>query len=175
MKTPDVPWSVPVRLVEVGRGFDRTLAPDEATLKRIAAGLDLAALNSFIAKVKVSPWLDGAEVEGRWKAELAYTCGLTLDPFDSALEGEFRLRLLPADSPNAPAEEPEAVIDLEGEDPPDLLETDVIDLGVYLVEHLALELDPFPRKPGAAFEPPPEPEVPSPFAVLAQLRPKDKT
>ena len=56
---------------------------------------------------------------------------------------------------------------------PEPIEGDVIDLGGYLVEHLSLELDPFPRKPGAVFEQPPEPGEISPFAVLKGLRPTD--
>ena len=49
---------------------------------------------------------------------------------------------------------------------------DVIDLGDYVVEHLALEIDPFPRRPGAVFEAPePLPET-SPFAALKALKPR---
>ena len=54
-----------------------------------------------------------------------------------------------------------------------MLEDGEIDLGQYVVEHLALELDPFPRKPGAEFVQPPEPAEISPFAVLKALKPKD--
>ena len=42
----------------------------------------------------------------------------------------------------------------------------------YVVEHLALELDPFPRKPGAVFVQPPEPTEISPFAALKALNTK---
>jgi uncharacterized metal-binding protein YceD (DUF177 family) len=59
---------------------------------------------------------------------------------------------------------------MDADDPPDVLEGDALDLGAYVVEHLTLEIDPFPRKPGAAFVPPePEPEA-SPFAVLKGLK-----
>jgi uncharacterized metal-binding protein YceD (DUF177 family) len=63
---------------------------------------------------------------------------------------------------------------LDAVDPPDLIEDGIIDLGGYVVEHLALELDPFPRKPGAEFTPPETDPEPSPFAVLARLKPDDK-
>ena len=45
----------------------------------------------------------------------------------------------------------EVVLDPEGEDPPDLLDEDRIDLADYVVEHLALDIDPFPRKPGVTW------------------------
>lgn len=166
------PWSKTIRLVEVGRtGLVLTLAPDEAARALIAKALDLAALRSLTAEVQVKPWLDGAEINARWTADLAYTCGLTLEPFDSQLIGEFQVRCVPPESPNAPTESSEAIIDLEADDPPDVLDEDVIDLAAYLVEHFALDLDPFPRKPGAVFEPPEEAKPESPFAVLLKLRP----
>jgi len=54
-----------------------------------------------------------------------------------------------------------------------VLENDSIDLAAYVVEHLSLELDPFPRKPGAVFEPPAEEGSASPFAVLRKLKGDD--
>ncbi|WP_236627552.1 hypothetical protein [Caulobacter sp. B11] len=44
----------------------------------------------------------------------------------------------------------------------------------YVIEHLALELDPFPRKPGAVFVAPPEPVELSPFAALKRLKPDNE-
>ena len=41
----------------------------------------------------------------------------------------------------------------------------------HVIEHLALEIDPFPRKPDAVFEPPATEEETSPFAVLKGLKP----
>jgi hypothetical protein len=69
-----------------------------------------------------------------------------------------------------PAPDGEIELDLEADDPPDVLDGDVLDLGAYLVEHLALEIDPFPRKPGVAFEAPAEPAAPSPFDALKRLK-----
>jgi hypothetical protein len=39
----------------------------------------------------------------------------------------------------------------------------------YVVEHLALELDPFPRKPGATFDYQAPEEETSPFSALKKL------
>jgi uncharacterized metal-binding protein YceD (DUF177 family) len=61
-------------------------------------------------------------------------------------------------------------MDPEADDPPDVLEGETIDVSGYVLEHLALELDPFPRKPGAVFENPlPTAEI-SPFAALKALK-----
>ena len=87
------------------------------------------------------------------------------------LSGEFTVRAVPEGSEAAGDPAGEVTIDPDAEDPPDLLDGEEVDVGAYLVEHLALEVDPFPRKPGVEFEPPP-PETPaSPFAVLQALKP----
>jgi hypothetical protein len=167
-------WSVPVRLSDVSRGPAlRRLEPDEAQRKAIAAALDLAGLPAFSGEARVAPWHDGAEIEGRWTARVTYTCGVSLELFDEDLEGEFIVRAVPPSSPlaaEAAAPEGEVDLDVEADDPPDVLEGETIDLAAYLVEHLALALDPFPRKPGAVFEAPPPEGPESPFAVLKRLK-----
>ena len=56
---------------------------------------------------------------------------------------------------------------MTNEDEPDPLVDGKIDLGALAAEFFALGLDPYPRKPGVAFEPPAEPEPQAtPFAVL---------
>ena len=51
-----------------------------------------------------------------------------------------------------------------------MLVDDKVDLGAYVVEDLSLAIDPFPRKPGVAFEAPEQTGELSPFAVLAKLK-----
>ena len=149
----------------------RTLAPDEATRGRIARELGLVALPELTADVEASPWLDGARLNGRWRATVVQTCGVTLEPFETALEGAFRVRALPEGSPNAPTSTGgEVDLELSAEDPPDLLREGVVDLAGYVLEHLALEIDPYPRKPGVEFEPPPAERESSPFDVLQRLK-----
>ncbi len=166
-----LPWSVKVRLHEVQRGpRELRLEADGDRRAAVARALDLVDLRRLAADVEVRPWLDGAEVVARWEAEVVQTCGVSLDPFDTGLQGRFVVRAVPADSPAAGSGEVEVSLDPQAEDPPDVLDGDEIDLGGYLVEHLALEIDPFPRKPGVEFEPPPAEAPASPFAVLQKLK-----
>lgn len=167
-------WSVVVPLHQLGRGPVRlTLEPDVEQRAEAARQLALPAIEAFTADVVVSPWLDGAAVEGRWRARIVQTCGVSLDPFDSDLSGEFRVTAVPAGSPNAPSEDPEGQeIDLDAEDPPDVLPAPEVDVAAYVLEHLALELDPFPRKPGVEWEGHEPENPPSPFAVLDRFRPQ---
>ncbi len=81
------------------------------------------------------------------------------------------MRLLPAET-LALEQVREVEIDPNADDPPDPIEGGRIDLGALVVEHLALEIDPFPRKPGVVFEPPAGGEPPSPFAALRDFKAK---
>ncbi len=166
------PWSIPVRLADVDRGVVR-LAPeaDEATRARIAESIGVDGIKSLDAEATLKPWLDGVELSAHVAAVVTQTCGISLDPFDSAIETRFTLQALPAGSPNAPQNQgPMLVIDPEEPDPPEILDGEVIDVGDFLVEHLALEVEQFPRKPDAVFEQPGGVEVISPFAALAVLK-----
>jgi hypothetical protein len=167
-------WSEPIGLHELGHGaVRRRLIAGEEARRAVAKALDLDALNALEADIEVTPWLDGVEIRGRWRAAVAQTCGVTLEPILTEPEGEFSVRALPAGSPNAP-EEPggETTVDLEADDPPDVIEDGKVDLAAYVVEHLALEIDPFPRKSDAVFTPPDEPVELSPFAVLRDFKPR---
>lgn len=165
-------WADKVRLRQVGQGpLTRRLVADEQARTVIARQLGLDRLDELEGELTVAPWLDGAELRGRWRARILQTCGVTLEPLPSEPEGEFQVRVVPAGSPNAPQpSEDEALIDLDADDPPDVLDGEEIDLAGYLVEHLALQIDPFPRKPGAVFEPPDQPQPPSPFDALRNFK-----
>lgn len=163
-------WRKSLHIGEIPRDgvtFDLAPSPDER--KAIARDLDILALDRLEARVRVTPWLDGVQIDGGWSADIAQTCGVTLERLDAPLGGNFLVRAVPAGSPHAPAED-DIELSLDADDPPDVLENDSFDLAGYVIEHLALEIDPFPRKPGAAFVQPEEPGDLSPFAALKKLR-----
>ena len=80
------------------------------------------------------------------------------------------------------ADDEEEMVDI-GHDAPEIALGDRIDLGELAVVHLALALDPYPRAPGAAFDPkvwgvdeetPVISLVPSLFAALEKLKKSPK-
>ena len=169
-------WPCEIPLAQVDRGAVKLrLEPSAEQRKAIAKQLDLVSLEALSAEVFLSSWLDGAEVSGVLRARVVQTCSATADDFETPIDARFSLRVLPANSENAPQEEfGDLAADAEGDDPPDVLEGEVVDVSGYVVEHLALELDPFPRKPGAVFVQPPEPVEISPFAALKGLKTKSE-
>lgn len=165
------PWPFSVTLGRMGRGMDLRFEPDAAARQEIAKTLNLVSVDWLDAEIFLRPWMDGAEVSGLIRARVTQVCSVSADEFEEPIESRFSVRVLPADSENtSPDEHGDLALDPEGDDPPDVLEGETIDVSGYVVEHLALELDPFPRKPGAVFEPPPEPVDLSPFAALKALK-----
>ncbi|MET3667530.1 DUF177 domain-containing protein [Caulobacter sp. 1776] len=170
------PWPCEIPLAQVDRGAVKLrLEPTAEQRKAIAKQLDLVSLEEFSAEVFLTSWLDGAEVSGLLRARVVQTCSATADDFETPIDARFDLRVLPANSKNAPQDEDsgDLGVDPDADDPPDILEGETIDVSGYVIEHLALELDPFPRKPGAVFVQPPEPVELSPFAALRSLKSKD--
>ncbi len=166
-----LPWSDPVRLNAIGPGIERRLEADTATRGRVAKALDLAELGRLEAELALRPAMIGWRLTGRVRAEAVQTCGLTLEPLPVSVNTPFEVALVEPDHAPAPSEA-EVEIGLD-DDSPDVVEG-AVDLAAYVVEQLALNLDPFPRKPGAVFEPPEGPPETSPFAVLNRLKTRDE-
>jgi uncharacterized metal-binding protein YceD (DUF177 family) len=164
-------WDKPLKLHELGRGaVCLKLEPDAVQRAAVAKQLGLQSLPAFKADVTVKPWLDGAELTGRFDAVVEQVCGVSLEPFEQPVTGDIAVHVVPAGSPHAGAPEGgDLELDPDAPDAPDVLESDVVDVTGYVVEHLALEIDPFPRKPGVTFDyEAPETET-SPFAALKKL------
>lgn len=164
-------WSHPLKLHALARGpLTLSLTPDAAERAAIARQLGLESLSSLVATVTAKAWMDGLEVTGRFEVVVEQICGVTLDPFEQTVAGEIEVRAVPAGSPQAAsADGGELELDPDAPDAPDILAGDGIDLAAYVIEHLALELDPFPRKPGAQFDYQPLEVETSPFAALKKL------
>ncbi len=141
----------------------------------IADFLDVLKVTGLRAEFRVSRWRSrGLKVLGTLDARVEQACVVTLDPVESSIHASFERRFLPVDMIDPEGGTEEVFVDPEGEDPPEPL-THELDLGEVVVEELALNLDPYPRKPGIAFEDKlsePEPPKANPFAKLARLKPK---
>ncbi|MEI7571536.1 MAG: DUF177 domain-containing protein [Phenylobacterium sp.] len=148
------------------------LVPDEAARAALALRLGLEGLPKLEARLEVRPWLDGCEVRGGFQGEVIQVCGVSLEPFSQPVAGVIDLRLVPEGSPNLPVEisDGEVEISLDSPDPPDVLEGDAVDVVAILEEHLALAIDPFPRRSDAVFDWTAGPDTTSPFAALNALK-----
>jgi uncharacterized metal-binding protein YceD (DUF177 family) len=157
------------------------LEPSAAECARIAKTYEVDGVEGLTADLVLKPWHKaGLRVKGTISARLHRTCVVTLEPFVQELSDDIDRTFEPVSSrPRRPRdinEDGEIEIDLETLDPPDVMIDGVLDLGGVVCEQLALNIDPFPRKPGAEFETMAVDEedadepAPSPFAALAKLK-----
>lgn len=117
----------------------------------LARRFDLIALPSLTAEGRIIPSDHGrrARVEGIVRAEVVQSCVVTLEPVPATVEDSF-VRTYTSLSRDA---EHETVVDLDSDDPPELMAEGVIDVGEAVAETLGLALDPYPRAPGAELTP----------------------
>ena len=155
-------------------GLVQTISAAAKDIPQIASYLGLADIKALSADMTLTHWrAKGIRVRGRLKADVIQTCVVTLEPLPAHIEAEFERRFQPTESFAAKREDQqEVIVDLEGEDPPEPLDRE-IDLGEILIEELALNLDPYPRKPDVEFRPDDAPASEprkNPFAALAKLK-----
>jgi hypothetical protein len=183
-KHAPAPWHVPVALeevpVETGQHYE--ISADADVRSAIAAVAGLRALPRLDASFEVTrQGADGLHVVGRMSTTVGQDCVVTLEPLTNDIEEDIDLFFVPP----APSVEHKPVDDDDSEKPagrvrhnldgPEPLVGGVVDLGALAIEFLILGLDPYPRKPGAVFEPPQEVKpVPGPFAALAGLANKGR-
>jgi hypothetical protein len=141
---------------------------DAAQCAALAADFGLPAIKSLRGDFTLLHERGGIiKADLRLRATVTQLCVITLEPFDAAIDEQAELRFVPARLVSETADLGE--VDAETLEGPDEIPYTggSIDLGAALAEQLALSLDPYPRKPGAAL--PEEVSAPEahPFAALA--------
>lgn len=165
-------WSVPVAAAHIPEtGQRRELVADEPVREAIAKAAGIVALPRLEASFDLMRvGSEGLRVTGRVSATIVQSCVVTLEPIESEVDEAIDLVFTP-DASDAAAAEAEGLQAIEAGDPPEPLRDGAADLGAVATEFLLLGMDPYPRKPGAAFDAPAA-DDPShrPFAALAALK-----
>lgn len=113
--------------------------------------LGIPAVRRMSARFSVTRWRGrGLAVKGEVAVRVVQVCVVTLDP----VENDVREDVAAWFSPDVPLKNPLEA--LESHDTGDVdvepLVDERVDVGALACEYIALGLDPYPRKPGAAFE-----------------------
>jgi Large ribosomal RNA subunit accumulation protein YceD len=169
------PWRVPIIVAQIpDTGLHREFEADAAARQAMAEIAGLREILSARASFDVTPKSDGRfQVAGRVKARILQTCVVTLDPIENDIDEAIELIYAPPQQIPALADlvDDEVESEVEISDSPEPIIGGVIDLGRLATDALFLGIDPYPRKPGAVFEPQVTAADPEdhPFAVLKAL------
>lgn len=168
---PTVEFSRPLEVARIPKlGSHEKLSADLRECSALAKRLMVPAIHKLTAELKVKPWRGGGlKVTGELIADLDQQSVVSLETFRSTVVFPVERYYLSTPAGN----------DLEAEEDIDQIINGVIDVGEVVAETLALELDPYPRKPGEAFqsasieETDEIPDKPNPFNVL-RMEPRKK-
>ena len=176
---PD-PWRVPVAVAQIPEtGLHRDIEADPVVRQAMAEMGGLREVLTAQASLDVTPKSGGRfHVTGHVRARIGQTCVVTLEEIESDIDESVDLIFAPPEQvPQMAALVDEAEQgDEETPDPLEPIENGMIDLGKVATDALYLAVDPYPRKPGAVFEPLVEAADPEdhPFAALRALKVEPK-
>ncbi len=176
MSTAPAPEFSRLATVEaLSAGAPQQNAADARECAALAARYNVPAVRALSYAAQGAPWGPGGlRIHGTVTAALTQICVVTLEPVDTAFTEPFERFFAPASR----LEDAASLLDPEAEEAPEPLR-DPIDIGEIAAEAAALAIDPYPRKPEAAFSgivkgpPGVEPltdEAARPFAGLAKLK-----
>ena len=164
------PWHFPVAVEDVAESGERfELVADAEVRSAVARVAGLYDLPRLEANFEVRRHgAGGLHVTGRISARVGQTCVVTLEPLTNDVAEDVDLLFVPR---SAVEQEGQSDASDASWDETEPLIGGSIDLGAIATEFLILGLDPYPRKPGAVFQPPPDAAVDEgPFAALAALK-----
>jgi uncharacterized metal-binding protein YceD (DUF177 family) len=160
MKQAAYEFSRPLQVDRVPKlGSHERLTADSKECDALAARVGIPKIHSCGGFLKVSPWRGGGlKITGNLEAEVDQISVVSLETFTEKVNFQVERFFLPQRESQS-----------TGEEDVDVIENGSVDLGEILAETLALELDPYPRKPGEVFNDvieSVEPEKVSPFTKL---------
>ena len=155
--TPEL--SRPFAIDRMGEASRVTVEASASECAAIATRLAIVEVANLTCHFQLRRW-EGATVQahGQLRARVRQNCVITMDDFDTDVAEDFEIRFVPE---GMESEE----IDLDAPDEIPYAGAS-IDLGEATTEQLALCLDPFPKKPGAALPDAIEDVSTHPFASL---------
>lgn len=159
------------------RGLDVERRAGAAELAAIATALDLVSCDALDARYRIKPVAGGGyRVTGDLSARLAQRCIVSLEPVAAEVAAPIEVEYRPRHERIGARDEREEEGEIEALTAAEIepLDNGRLDVGRIVFEQLAASLDPYPRKSGVEFEPPPE-ALPGaapggPFAALGRLK-----
>ncbi len=128
----------------------------EAERNAVARRLALVSLDRLAADLRLRRTEGGTviAVSGHIEADATQSCVVSLAPLRSQVAEDFTslYSLAPAGTDDTGGDGGPVEVDAAGDDPPEALGPDGLDLGETVVQQLAIALDPYPRCDNATLE-----------------------
>ena len=175
------PWSVLVPVVQIpDTGLQRDIEANASERAGVAVLGNIVDVTALRASLVLSPIADrNVHVVGRVKGRVVQTCVVSLEPVETELDEAIDQIFAPETQIRELADLVDENIESEDDtpDPPEPILNGFIDIGHLATDALFLALDPYPRKPGVAFEPVVQELDPEdhPFAALKALQSDPKS
>ncbi len=153
-------------------GKELVINADEGQLKAIADLMQIERVNNFTAKLLITPIREGFIVNGKLQATITQLSIISLEPITQKIDENLK-RLFLFGQEETQKDSSEIFIDIESDDLPDYYLGKEVDFSDFLLEILALAIDPFPKKEGERLEFKDNNEAKaqnSPFAKLKKLK-----
>ncbi|NRP71024.1 hypothetical protein ILFOPFJJ_01907 [Ensifer psoraleae] len=169
-------FSYPVKVGHISaNAVSFHLSANEAERRALANLWNVDEVLSLDADLQIARWKkDGVKIKGDVAARIVQSCVVTLEPVEADISEPVEAIFVPEGSRlarQAQNDGGEMVLDPDGPDIPDTFSGDTIDAGVVVSEHVALAIDPYPRKEGVVFgerieSSAADDKLPNPFAAL---------
>ncbi len=117
----------------------------EAESRALAGRYLVLSVNDLDVECKITPARKGSyKLVATFRAIVVQSCGITLDPIEENIAGEFTLTLM---LPSGQKIKENSEIDFNpDEEDIEFLESNLIDVGELVAQHLSLEINPYPRR-----------------------------
>ena len=176
-------FTIPINITEVPpSGLDIRWILDEPPRQHLANRLAVKSLEEFAIDISIRMEKSSTPrvaVDGSLEATVLQNCSVTLELIASKFS--IPISLIFEEEAAEPAHLLEETV-VDEDDPPEPMFAGQFDVGDTLVQILAVEINPFPRKPGVSLDSIPEAkarlgsvkdsETDNPFAALAALKDK---
>jgi len=147
-ESPPLTHVVPVMEIS-SKGREVNIVATEQELTNIADALSLVLVSSLSAHFLISKGTGGLlSVRGHLNANVVQTCGVSLKPVEEHIDTDIALCF----TLHPETESDEISIKVEDDDPPDPIVDGCIEFGGIILEHLILNLNPYPRDPNMEFD-----------------------
>lgn len=129
-----------------GRHFEFQATDDE--LVALARRYAVISVNSLEAGCDIVPVRKGVfRLDGRFSARVVQQCVISLDPVEEKISAGFTLTLQRA--ARQQGQETTDIDFMPDEEDIEFLKSDIFDAGEIIAQYLSLEINPYPRAPGA--------------------------